>query len=355
MRLLWAEIFPRQFTKFWRTCAILCAPTVCRVSTVHGYAQVIICFHFQRCIFSVLCSDNRNTAISCNCTKSRCQYWNSLPIGSRPFVHFLLVCLSLVVFLLVLSLLFRSYWFSLLCSSTFFVSFYLPGVPLVPIIFDWTTWFPCSLLLVFVSLSLSYWFIHSTSIGLRFSLPFLLVHQLHFYWSPFLSPSPIGSSIPLLQVSLSLYLSYWFIYSTSIGLRFSLSLLLVPLRPYYWSLFLSPSPIGSSNPLLLVSISLSLSYWFIYSHSYWYLCTSTIGPYLPLPLLLVHLIRFYWSQCLSPSHIGYSAPLTLVSVYCTSFTLTGATNSLILVPVSLFFSYWFIYSTLLVSVSLSLS
>jgi hypothetical protein len=29
-RLLWAEIFPRQFTKFWRTCAILCAPTVDR-------------------------------------------------------------------------------------------------------------------------------------------------------------------------------------------------------------------------------------------------------------------------------------------------------------------------------------
>ncbi len=28
LRLLCAEIFPRQFTKFCRTCAILCAPTV---------------------------------------------------------------------------------------------------------------------------------------------------------------------------------------------------------------------------------------------------------------------------------------------------------------------------------------
>ena len=33
LRLLWAEIFPRQFTKFWHKRAILCAPTVC--ITIH--------------------------------------------------------------------------------------------------------------------------------------------------------------------------------------------------------------------------------------------------------------------------------------------------------------------------------
>jgi hypothetical protein len=128
--------------------------------TVHGYAQAIVCFHFQRCIFSVLCSDNRNTAISCNCTKSRCQYWNSLPIGSRSFAHFLLVCLSLVVFLLV----------------TVYRLFSVPtgSLPFVPPLFSSLS--ICPEYPLFLSYSTYQLGSLLSSIGLRFSLPFLLVH-----------------------------------------------------------------------------------------------------------------------------------------------------------------------------------
>ena len=36
LRLLWAQIFLRQFIKFWHKCAILCAPTVPPILKIFG-------------------------------------------------------------------------------------------------------------------------------------------------------------------------------------------------------------------------------------------------------------------------------------------------------------------------------